>query len=107
MKFRKFTLSACLLAASILFASCSAEVPASGYYPQFNICVNGGDLPEKYEDTAVNGSAEGLLPVEKVFELTAKSALTCAEYDKQKFFTPFYQKICRFCNIFAFFFDFL
>lgn len=90
MKLRKFALSACLLATSILFASCSLEVPASGYYPQYNISVNGGDLPETKEDTAVNGNKEGLLPVDKVFELTAKNALTCAGYDKQKFFTPFY-----------------
>ena len=90
MKLRKFAVSACLLAASVFFVSCSAEVPASGYYPQFNICVNGGDLPEQYEDSAVNGNEEGLLPAKKVFELMEKESLTCAKYDKQKFFTPFY-----------------
>lgn len=90
MKLSKVILSACLIATSVFSASCSAEVPATGYYPEFNIGVNGGDLPKTYENTAVNGNKEGLLPVEKVFELTAKNALTCAEYDKQKFFTPFY-----------------
>lgn len=47
-------------------------------------------MPEQYEDSAVNGNEEGLFPAKKVFELMEKDALTCAKYDKQKFFTPFY-----------------
>lgn len=78
------------LLAGVVFASCEKIEQPSGYYPQFNISVNGGDEAESLENSAVNGNGEGLLPVEKAFGLLTKNQLTCAEYDKDKFFTPFY-----------------
>lgn len=79
------------LIGSMVFISCEKAEKPSGYYPEYNVCVNGGDEAESYETSAVNGNAEGLLPVGKIYELLTKNQLTCAEYDKDKFFTPFYK----------------
>lgn len=93
MKFRKCgkLILASALFVSVVCASCGKSENPSGYYPEFNICVNGGDEAEKTENSALNENGEGLLPVKKIFELFTKNQLSCAEYDKEKFFTPFYK----------------
>lgn len=76
------------------FAACTTgekgENLPTGYNLAGNTFENTGKAPETEENTAVNEEKPAMLTVGQLLKLTPQKMLSSAQYDTEKFTTPFY-----------------